>query len=158
MSVTSTSGAAALKTLADTLVATFDRDKNGALSANEFLDLLKCLAGQHPAATDTGKTAAATPADMKFEGFNFTREQDPAKSAKDAFAMLAKKNGPMPMTKADAESWFNTRIKPEFEGMGHKVNWVQGDKFQFTNWQGTYTVDFVRGADGSNPALAWQTE
>jgi hypothetical protein len=35
------------------------------------------------------------------------------------------------------------------------VNWVKGDKFEFTNWQGTYVVDFVRGADGPDPALWW---
>jgi hypothetical protein len=32
---------------------------------------------------------------------------------------------------------------------------VKGDKFQFSNWQGTWEVDFVRGADGPNPAFTW---
>jgi hypothetical protein len=38
------------------------------------------------------------------------------------------------------------------------VNGVQGDKFSFTNWQGTFTVDFLSRADGDDPAFAWQTE
>jgi hypothetical protein len=94
----------------------------------------------------------------RFEGFDLGRAQDPQKSAKDAFAMLASKAGSMPRTKADAEQWFNSSIKTEFEALGHKVNWVKGDKFSFTNWQGTYTVDFVRGADGDSPAFWWGVE
>jgi hypothetical protein len=41
------------------------------------------------------------------------------------------------------------------EALGHTINWVQGDKFSFTNWQGTFEVDFVRGADGPTPAFWW---
>jgi hypothetical protein len=72
--------------------------------------------------------------------------------------MLASKSGSMPRTKAEAEQWFNSSIRAEFEAMGHTVNWVKGDQFSFTNWQGTFTVDFVRGADGDNPAFAWQVD
>ena len=64
----------------------------------------------------------------------------------------------MPQTKAEAEAWFNANIKGQMESLGHKVSWVKGDKFQFTNWQGTFTVDFLRGADGGNPAFAWGIE
>jgi hypothetical protein len=39
-----------------------------------------------------------------------------------------------------------------------QVQRCTGDQFQFTNWQGTYTVDYVRGVDGDNPALAWQCQ
>ena len=61
----------------------------------------------------------------------------------------------MPLTKSEAETWFNTHVRTPFEALGHTVNWVQGDKFSFTNWQGTYVVDFVRGADGPDPAFWW---
>jgi hypothetical protein len=44
------------------------------------------------------------------------------------------------------------------EKLGHRINWVKGDKFQFSNWQGTFVVDFVRGADGADPAVVWQIE
>ena len=91
----------------------------------------------------------------KFEGFDLARAQDTGKSAKDAFASLAAKAGSLPSTKAEAETWFNSNIKSGMESLGHKINWVQGDKFSFTNWQGTYEVDFIRGADGPNPAFSW---
>ncbi len=64
----------------------------------------------------------------------------------------------MPTTKADAESWFNSNVKGEMEKLGHRINWVKGDKFQFSNSQGTFVVDFVRGADGADPAIVWQIE
>jgi hypothetical protein len=64
----------------------------------------------------------------------------------------------MPTSKADAEAWFNSSIKGEMEQLGHKIDWVKGDRFQFTNWQGTFVVDYVRGAASGNPALAWQVE
>jgi hypothetical protein len=105
-----------------------------------------------PAAASGGSSA------VRFEGFNFNQDIDPAKSAKYAFAAAAQRAGGMPLTKAEAESWFNANIKSELEQLGHKVNWVKGDKFEFTNWQGTFTIDFVRGADGPDPALAWQVE
>ena len=90
-----------------------------------------------------------------FEGFNFDREQNVEKSAKDAFASLASASGAVPATKSEAESWFNANVKSGMEELGHKVDWVKGDKFQFSNWQGSWVVDFVRGADGPNPAFTW---
>jgi hypothetical protein len=110
------------------------------------------------AAATTTPTAAATGTSLKFEGFDFSKNADPAKSAKYAFAAAAQKAGSMPTSKADAEVWFNANIKGEMEKLGHKIDWVKGDKFQFTNWQGTFTVDYVRGAASSNPALAWQVD
>jgi alpha-glucosidase (family GH31 glycosyl hydrolase) len=74
---------------------------------------------------------------------------------KDAFAMLANRAGTMPTTKAEAQSWFETHIRKGMEELGHKINWVDGDKFSFTNWQGTFTIDFVFNAGGPDPALAW---
>jgi hypothetical protein len=167
---TNTSGTSALKELAAKLLQGFDSNGDGTLSSDEFSNLITGLAEQFgvsanataaaystsvatkpivSTATDFGSVAS------KFEGFDLSRAQDPSKSAKDAFAMLAARSGRVPATKAEAETWFNTNIKTEFEALGHKVNWVSGDKFSFTNWQGTFEVDFVRGADGPNPAFAW---
>ncbi|MBL8140574.1 MAG: hypothetical protein JNM38_05680 [Acidobacteria bacterium] len=164
----STSGTTAIQDLAASLIKGFDTNKDGSLSADEFSGLVTQLAAQFgvttPASTAYKTTASTTPitslgaGNMKFEGFDLGRAQDTTKSAKDAFAMLASRTGSVPSTKTEAESWFNTNIKGEMEALGHKINWVQGDKFQFTNWQGTFTVDFVRGADGDNPALSWQAE
>ena len=171
-STSSTSGTTAIQDLASALIKNFDTNKDGALSSDEFSGLVKQLAAQFGVTTSASTaastayktTASTTPitslgaGSMKFEGFDLGRAQDTSKSAKDAFAMLASRTGKVPTTKSDAESWFNTNIKGEMEALGHKINWVQGDKFEFTNWQGTYVVDFVRGADGDNPALAWQVE
>jgi hypothetical protein len=153
MAVTSTTGLGAVQQLADSLMNRFDANHDGQLSKEEFSGLLGDLMGAIGSGgfqQDEGGAAG-----VKFEGFDFGRAQDPQKSAKDAFAKTAREIGSMPLTRTEAESWFNTHVKGPFEALGHKVNWVDGDKFSFTNWQGTYTVDFVRGADGPNPALWW---
>jgi hypothetical protein len=157
-----------IQEMARQLMRTVDTNGNGELSTEEFTSFLaKLMTGVQsgfaasPTATATATstpTAAATGASLKFEGFDFSKNADPAKSAKYAFAAAAQKAGSMPTSKADAEVWFNTNIKGEMEKLGHKIDWVKGDKFQFTNWQGTFTVDYVRGASSSNPALAWQVD
>jgi hypothetical protein len=159
---------ASIQEMARSLMRTVDSNGNGELSTEEFTSFLAKLmtgvqtglSGSPTAVTTTATTsgAAATGASLKFEGFDFNKNADPAKSAKYAFAAAAQKSGSMPTSKADAETWFNANIKGEMEKLGHKVDWVKGDKFQFTNWQGTFVVDYVRGAASSNPALAWQVE
>ena len=155
------------------MIKTYDRNNDGSLNAEEFFELLKQVASQgkvpgaqhaSPVALATSTALTATlpvqaigPAPI-FEGFNFERVQNPQKSAKDAFAMLAKRAGTMPMTKPDAESWFNARIKPGLEELGYTVHWVQGDKFKVTAREGDFVVDFVRGCGGPDPALAWMAE
>ena len=154
-----------IQEMARQLMRTVDTNGNGELSTEEFTSFLAKLMtgvqsglGNTATPTATAPTATATGAALKFEGFDFSKNADPAKSAKYAFAAAAQKSGSMPTSKADAEVWFNTNIKGEMEKLGHKIDWVKGDKFQFTNWQGTFTVDYVRGAASSNPALAWQVE
>jgi len=153
MPVTSTTGLGAVEQLADSLMSRFDTNNDGRLSKQEFSGLLGQLVGTLGSKADLygGEGGSA----IKFEGFDFARPQDPQKSAKDAFAKVAREVGSMPLTKSEAENWFNTRIKGPFEALGHQVNWVNGDKFSFTNWQGTFVVDFLRGADGPDPALWW---
>jgi hypothetical protein len=150
--------------MARSLMRTVDTNGNGELSTEEFTSFLaKLMTGVQTglAASPTAVTtpaAAGTTSNIKFEGFDFAKNADPAKSAKYAFAAAAQKIGTMPTSKADAEVWFNTNIEAEMEKLGHKIDWVKGDRFQFTNWQGTFVVDYVRGAASSNPALAWQVE
>jgi hypothetical protein len=161
----------AIQEMARSLMRTVDSNGNGELSTEEFTSFLaKLMTGVQtglsasPTATATSTAAraygaaAGGSASLRFEGFDFSKPNDPAKSAKYAFAAAAEQSGGMPTTKADAETWFNSSIRGEMERQGHQINWVKGDKFQFTNWQGTFVVDFVRGADGANPALAWQVE
>ena len=156
-----------IQEMARSLMRTVDTNGNGQLSTEEFTSFLTKLmtgvqtglaASPYAAAPAATPGAAATGASLKFEGFDFNKGADPAKSAKYAFAAAAQRSGQMPTSKADAESWFNTSIKGEMEKLGHKIDWVKGDRFQFTNWQGTFVVDYVRGAASGNPALAWQVE
>lgn len=92
-----------------------------------------------------------------FEGFDFQRAQDSKKSAKDAFAELAKKAPEAPLgDKAALGAWFDQYIKPGMNALGHQVISNGGDGFRFKNWQGTYDVDFGRGAGAPGGALAWQ--
>jgi hypothetical protein len=161
--------------LVKTLLNNFDSNKDGQVSTDEFSSFLsKLLTGVNSAGSTayvgtalgtsaipsaaTGSAAGTGSGNVKFEGFDFGAVKDPAKSAKYAFAAAAKKAGSMPTSKSDAEAWFNTNIKPEMEKLGHQINWVKGDKFEFSNWQGTFTVDYVRGAGSGDPALAWQVE
>lgn len=155
---------ASIQEMARSLMRTVDTNGNGELSTEEFTSFLAKLMtgvntglGASPTAATPGATAGTT-SNIKFEGFDFAKNADPAKSAKYAFAAAAQKIGTMPTSKADAEVWFNTNIKGEMEKLGHQIDWVKGDRFQFTNWQGTFVVDYVRGAASTNPALAWQVE
>ena len=93
------------------------------------------------------------------EGFDFAREQNTGKSAKDAFASLSNQAPPPPLhDKTALGAWFNQYIKPGMDALGHNVTDVQGDKFRFKNWQGDYWVDYGRGAGAQGGALAWQAD
>ena len=159
MSTVQATSATAVQDLAKNLIKTFDANSDGQLGQDEFGSFLSQLMNgiQTASGTMTASTQGATGLQTLskgtlrrdlFEGFNFEREQNVEKSAKDAFASLASAAGNVPATKTEAESWFNQNVKQGMESLGHKVDWVKGDKFQFSNWQGSYVVDFVRGADG----------
>ncbi|MGI8673052.1 MAG: EF-hand domain-containing protein [Luteitalea sp.] len=165
MSTVQAASATAVQDLAKSLMKTFDANSDGQLGHDEFGAFLSQLMGgiQTAGGTLAASTATTGPQTLTrgvqnrqlFEGFNFDREQNIEKSAKDAFASIAGASGTVPAAKAAAESWFNQHVKGGMEQLGHKVDWVKGDKFQFSNWQGSWVVDFVRGADGPNPAFTW---
>jgi len=93
------------------------------------------------------------------EGFDFNREQNTGRSAKDAFAYLANQAPPPPLNdKAALAAWFNQYIRPGMDALGHRVTEVNGDTFRFSNWQGDFTVDYGRGAGAEGGALAWQVD
>jgi hypothetical protein len=159
----STISGVSVQDLAKSLMQTFDTNSDGKLTSDEFGTFLsKLLTGVTTAAATSTSTASATTATtstssaVKFEGFDFSVTKDPLKSAKYSFAAAAKASGTMPTSKTDAETWFNNNIKSKMEADGHKIDWVKGDTFQFTDAQGTFVVDYVRGANSSSPALAWQ--
>jgi uncharacterized protein YdeI (BOF family) len=149
--------------LAKSLMQTFDTNNDGKLTSDEFSAFLSKLltgvtsaASTSAASTAAASTSTASSSAVKFEGFDFSVTKDPLKSAKYSFANAAKAAGTMPTSKTDAETWFNNNIKAKMQADGHTINWVKGDTFQFTDASGTFVVDFVRGADSGNPALAWQ--
>jgi hypothetical protein len=103
-----------------------------------------------------------TPA-QAMEGFNFNREQNTGKSAKDAFAFLsnqaAQKGQLAPLHDKQAlGGWFEQHIRPGMQQLGHNVSWVDGDKFGYGNHEGNFVVDYGRGAGAQGGALAWQAE
>jgi len=170
-----------VQTLLNSLMSNVDANRDGVVSTDEFGAFLTTLlqttelAGEpapgspgspgtpgtpgSPSAPGTTGTQPLQPTigrpGISFEGFDLARAQDPQRSAKDAFASLASSVGTTPQTKTEAAEWFNQYIRADMESLGHTIDWVTGDKFQFTNWQGTYVIDFVRGADGPSPALSW---
>jgi hypothetical protein len=93
------------------------------------------------------------------EGFDFNREQNTGKSAKDAFAYLSQQAPPPPINdKAALGKWAEQYIVPGMKDLGHDVSNVQGDKFHLKNWQGDFDVDYGRGAGAEGGALAWQVD
>lgn len=150
-----------IQSFATALAQRLDTNRDGRLSIDEFTSFLSRLLGGgalNSAATSPSTTPARTRTEQRFEGFNFEREQNIQKSAKDAFLHLARASGEMPSSKEEAEVWFNTHIRPEMDRLGHQIEWVRGDTFKFSNWQGTFVVDFVRGANIGGEALTWQAE
>src|SRR4029453_16608434 len=126
--------------------------------------------GPRPVASTTpGTTPAPAPVTPQvfqgftpkhaMEGFDFAREQNTGKSAKDAFAYLSNQAPPPPINdKAKLGAWFQQYVAPGMNALGHKILSVNGDSFTFQNWQGTFTVDFGRGAGAEGGALAWQVQ
>jgi hypothetical protein len=94
-----------------------------------------------------------------FEGFDFNRAQDPRRSAKDAFLDLSKKAPVAPIHDKNAlGQWFTQHVAPGMNELGHRVSNVQGDKFRLDNWQGSFNLDYGRGAGAQGGALAWQAD
>lgn len=94
-------------------------------------------------------------------GFPTNRDYNTSKSAKDAFAVLANAEGVPAAPLQDKQAlgaWFEQYIRPGMEDQGHKILSVDGDKFRFKNWQGTYDVDFGRGAGAEGGALDWMAD
>jgi hypothetical protein len=128
--------------------------------AKAYAASLAAGGGQPGSSGGTGGAAGLGGGSTPFEGFDFQRAQDTGFSAKDSFAKAASAAGEPPpgLDKAALAGWFDKYIRPGMEADGHKINWVEGDKMNFTSPQGTFTVDWVRGAGADGYAFAWQVE
>lgn len=108
-----------------------------------------------------------------YEGYDFAQaatNRDTGQSAKYAWADAQRKAaeqgaGDMWKTKQGAQEMAIKYLIPEVEKNGWKVLEVRGEKVRIItqesyaagNREGVW-IDWVRGADGENPALAWQEE
>lgn len=127
---------------------------DGGTLAND--NVAKALPGPPP---PSGAAYTGYQPKYAMEGFNFGREQNPGKSAKDAFAMLANQAPPPPLNdKTALGQWFTQYIQPGMESLGHHVSSVNGDTFSYANPEGAYTIDYGRGAGAEGGALAWQAQ
>lgn len=91
-----------------------------------------------------------------YSAFNTARQQDPGKSAKDAFVLISNQAPAPPFgDKAQLANWFRTYIQPGMDALGHKVTSVDGDGFTYTNHEGTFRVDFAQNA-GAQPGSMLQ--
>ncbi|NDB77164.1 MAG: hypothetical protein EB141_16240, partial [Verrucomicrobia bacterium] len=82
-----------------------------------------------------------------YSAFNTGRQQDPKKSAKDAFVMLSNQAPPPPFgSRSGLAAWFKQYIQPGMDALGHKVLSVGEDSFTYTNGEGTFTVDYAQNA------------
>lgn len=85
-----------------------------------------------------------------YSAFNTGRQQDPGKSAKDAFAMISNQAPPPPFgSKAQMAQWFNTYVRPGMDSLGHKVSDVSEDGFWYSNHEGSFFVDFGQNSGGA---------
>lgn len=122
--------------------------------------------------TATGTGGAGAPG-YAYTGFDFAQDagnRDTGRSAKYAFAEATRQAaesgaGDIWKTKAGAQYFADTYIKPKLEAAGYQVLEIVGDKMRIVtreaaeagNTEGVW-IDFVVNAGGDNPALAWQEE
>lgn len=176
-----------LQELARQLVQKFDTDRDGQLTTQEFTSFLTNFLGtiggdgktaaaagaglaqgyQVPAPASEGITAGRG-GGYAYGGFDFSQpaaNRDITKSAKYAFAeatRLAEEQGAGTMwhSKAGAEQFARQYVQPFLEQQGFTVHEIVGDKMRVSTREnpGGEWVDFVEGADGANPRLAWQSD
>ena len=146
--------------LAKALVTKLDGNKDSQVSTEEFTTFLtKLLSGvQTAAAPPPAAGAAASASAVTVRGLRLRQGGRPRHLGEICLRVDRATRGHDAGQVPDAERWFNTSIKGEMEKLGHKIDWVKGERFQFSNWQGTFVVDYLRGASAGNPALAWQVE
>ncbi len=91
-----------------------------------------------------------------YSAFNTARQQDPGKSAKDAFAYISNQAPPPPFSDKKAmANWFNTYIAPGMNSLGHHIISVNEDGFTYSNGEGTFFVDFGQNS-GATPGSMLQ--
>ena len=159
---------ASIQEMARSLMRTVDSNGNGELSTEEFTSFLaKLMTGvqtglsasptavHHPG-RDGGRRRDRRVAEVR--GLRLQQGRRPGQVGQ----VRLRRGGAEGRLDADQQGRRRDVVQRQRQGRDgkarSKIDWVKGDKFQFTNWQGTFVVDYVRGAASSNPALAWQVE
>ena len=167
MSTVQATSATAVQDLAKNLIKSFDANSDGQLGQDEFGSFLSQLMNGIQTASGTMTASSADGRHGTSDAFEGRAPPRPVRGlqlrpraergevGQGRLRESRQRGGRVPATKTEAESWFNQNVKQGMESLGHKVDWVKGDKFQFSNWQGSWVVDFVRGADGPNPRFTW---
>lgn len=127
--------------------------------------------GNNPQSTDTFRYGQGSNfrSDVygQAPGFNLERDQNPDKSAKDAFLFEANQDDAAStfrqaaMDKSDdgaLEQWFRQYIMPDMIARGYQIDDVVGDKALISSWDGSGWTDYVGNAGADNASLAWQPQ
>lgn len=105
-------------------------------------------------AITAGTPPTNTPWQHDYSAFNTAREQDPRKSAKDAFALYSNLAPPPPFQdKRALAQWFNQYIAPGMNSLGHRIISVSEDGFTYENHEGRFFVDFAQNAGAATGSM-----
>lgn len=159
--MSSVNGTPAIDVLAQQLMQTFDRNRDGQLTTQEFTSVLSSLMSATAGATAApGAASSAAPAGRRtshLEGFDLNK-LEASQSTKYRFARSAAEFDLTSVTdKASAEALLNT-MRPTFEREGLNVLAVKGDRIQVMHEGLPLWVDVIRGANSGAPGFQWLPE
>ncbi len=161
--MSSVNGTAPIDVLARQLMQTFDRNRDGRLTTEEFTSVLSSLMSATSGATAapgaghaSAPAAAAAPIrrTSHLEGFNLDKLAA-SQTTKYRFARAAAEFDLTSVTdKASAESLLNS-MRPTFEREGLNVLAIAGDRIQVMHEGQPIWVDVIRGANSGSPGFQW---
>jgi hypothetical protein len=157
-----TTGVTGLNALAQQLVRTFDRNKDGQLSTEEFTSVLSDFV-QRLATADTPNNAASSANSSTtrhtdhLSGF-VPEKLESSQSIKYKFGRAAMEFDLSSVKdKASAEALLN-EMKPAMEREGLEVLEIKNDKIRVRYEGQPLWVDVIRGASSGNTAFQWLPE
>lgn len=163
MSLGNDTSASAVDALARQLIQTFDSNRDGKLTAEEFTSVLRALIEAKPnASANTSSVPSAMAASGvrrtdHLEGFDLAK-LDASQTTKYRFARAASEFSLASVTdKASAEALLNS-MRPTFEREGLNVLAVKGDRIQVLHEGQPLWIDVIRGAASGAPAFHWLPE
>jgi len=158
-----------LQEMTKSLLQTFDTNRDGSLSSDEFGQFLtRLVASLNTGTTVTGNRPSALakaslpnanvgPGKGRLEGFDDRKLADPNhQSVKYKFARVAQSFDLSAVKDKAAAEAVLQQMRPELEKSGIKVFDVKGDRIEVEDEPGKRTwIDVVRGANSGSPAFQW---